>query len=156
MVLHKSPHIHIFIMKLTRPAWDWWSRIKYDGTKTSLTGFIYFSNHDTSNIPNLSNRTLNPSLVSQTKCDEMFSDLELDHIFSNSLGTYLVYILFLLVCGNYLLTSKRGRWRNLLLIDSRLNWIDLSTNIISPPNSERGYRTKFGILLGGVFQYSIK
>ena len=33
--------------------------------------------------------------------------------------------------------------RNLLSIDSRLNQIDPSTNIIFLPNTERGYRTKF-------------
>ena len=38
----------------------------------------------------------------------MFSDPESDHIFSHFFGKYLVYILFLLVCGNYSLTLKRG------------------------------------------------
>ena len=96
----------------------------------SSTGFIDFSNDDTSNIPNLSNPNVNLSLASQTKCDDMFSDLELDHIFSHFLGTYLVYILFLLRCGNYPLTSKRGRCRNLLSIYYQLNLIEPSTNII--------------------------
>ena len=41
-------------------------------------------------------------------------------------------------------------------IDSQLNQIDPSTNIISPPNAEQGYRTKLEILLEGVFQYSIE
>ena len=40
-------------------------------------------------------------------------------------------------------------------IDSRLNQIDPSTNIISPQNAERGYITKFEILIEGVFKYSI-
>ena len=40
-------------------------------------------------------------------------------------------------------------------IDSRLNRIDPSTNVF-PPNTERGYRTKFEILLEGVFQYTIE
>ena len=120
-----------------------------------LTGFIYFSNQDTSNITNLSNLNVNSSLESQTKFDSMFSDPESDHIFSHFSGTYLVYIFCLIVCGNYPLTSKRRRCRNLLSIDSGLNRIDPSTNI-SPPNPERGYRTKFGILLEGVFQYSIE
>ena len=44
--------------------------------------------------------------------------------------------------------------RNLLSIDSRLNQIDPSTNIF-PPNPERGYRTKFEILLEEVFTNSI-
>ena len=59
----------------------------------------------------------------------MFSYPESDHIFSHFLGTYLVYILCLIVCGNYQLTSKRGGCRNLLSIDSRLNRIDPSTNV---------------------------
>ena len=120
-----------------------------------LMGFIYFSNNDTSNIPNLLNPAVNSSLASQTKCDNMVSDRQSDHIFSHFLGTYLVYIFFLLVCGNYPLTSKRGRCRNLLSNYYQLNQIDPSTNIIFPPNVEQGYRTKFEILLGGVFQYSI-
>ena len=115
----------------------------------------YFSNHDTSNISNLLNPNVNLSLASQTKCDNVFSYPELDHIFSHFLGTYLVYILFLLLCGNYPLTSKRERCRNLLSIDSRLNRIDPSTNIL-PPNPEQGYRTKFEILLEEVFPNSIK
>ena len=41
-------------------------------------------------------------------------------------------------------------------IYSRLNQIDPSTNIIFPPNEDWGYRTRFEILLGGVFQYSIE
>ena len=45
--------------------------------------------------------------------------------------------------------------RNLLSTNSRLNWIDPSTNIF-PPNPERGYRTKFEILLEEVFPNSIE
>ena len=45
--------------------------------------------------------------------------------------------------------------RNLLSTDSRLNRIDPSTNIF-PPNPERGYRTKFEILLEEVFPNSIE
>ena len=85
----------------------------------------------------------------------MFSDPDPDNIFSDFSGMYLVYILFLIVCGDYPLNPKRGRCRNLLSIDSRLNIIDPSTNIY-PPNPERGYITKFEILLKGVFQYSIE
>ena len=33
--------------------------------------------------------------------------------------------------------------RNILFVDSRLNRIDPSTNMIFPPDAERGYRTKF-------------
>ena len=52
--------------------------------------------------------------------------------------------------------SPYARCRNLLSIDSWLNRIDPSTDIIFSPNAEQGYRTKFGILLEGVFQYSIE
>ena len=45
--------------------------------------------------------------------------------------------------------------RNLLSIDSQLNRINPSTNIF-PPNPERGYRTKFEILLEEVFPNSIE
>ena len=45
--------------------------------------------------------------------------------------------------------------RNLLSIDSRLNRIDPSTNIF-PPNPDRGYRTKFEILLEELFPNSIE
>ena len=133
-------------MKLARDRWN----------KNVIDWFYLFSNHDNSNITNISNPNVNPSLASQTKCDNMFSDPKSDNIFSHLSGTYLVYILFLLVCGNCTLTSKRGRCRNLLSIDSQLNPINPSTNIISPPNAERGYRTKFEILIEGVFQYSIE
>ena len=111
-----------------------------DDTKTLSISYILFSNHNTSNLSNLSNPNVNLSLASQTKCDNVFSYPKLDHIFSHFLGTYLVFILCLLVCGKYPLTSKRGRCRNLLSIDSRLNQIDPSTNIF-PPNTEQGYRT---------------
>ena len=135
-IIHKYYRVNIFIVNLKRAACDWWSWLAIDETKTLLTSYILFSNHNTSILSNLS----------KTKCDNVFSYPESDHIFSHFLGTYLVYILFLLVCGNYPLTSKRGRCRNLLSIDSRLNRIDPSTNIF-PPNPEQGYKTKFEILL---------
>ena len=50
------------------------------------TNFIDLSNHDTSNIPNISNLNINSSLESQTKCNDMFSDPESDHIFSHFWG----------------------------------------------------------------------
>ena len=156
MIIRKYDRIRIFIMKLTRPDQDQWCRLAIYGTKISSTGFINLSNHDTSNIPNISNMKVNLSLGSQAKCDNTFSDPESDHIYSHFLGTYLVYILFLLLCGNYSLTLKRGRCRNLLSIDSQLNQIYPSTNIISSPNSEHGYRTKFENLLGVAFQYIIE
>ena len=45
--------------------------------------------------------------------------------------------------------------RNILSINSQLNWIDPSKNI-SPPSPEQGYRTKFEILLEGVFTNSME
>ena len=142
MVLCESYHIQIFIMQSTRPYRYWWFRLAIDGTKMSSTGFIDFSNYDTSNILNLSNPTVNLSLASQTKCNDMFLDPELDHMFSYFLGYIPGLYIFLLVCGNYPLTLKRGRCRNLLSIYSRLNQINPSTNIIFLPNVERGYITK--------------
>ena len=47
-------------------------------------------------------------------------------------------------------------YRNLLPIDSRLNKINPSTNIILLPNAKRGNRIKLEILLGGVFKYIIE
>ena len=153
-ILNKYSRIRIFIVQLKIMALYQWIWLPIDGTKTLLTSLIYFSNHDTSNISNILNPNVNLSLASQTKRDHVFSYPESDHIFSHFSGTYLVYILCLLVCGNYPLTSDRGRCRNLLSIDSRLNRIDPSTNIV-PPNPERGYRTKFEILLEEVFPNSI-
>ena len=49
-----------------------------------------------------------------------------------------------------------GFCRNLLSFDSQFNRIDPSTDIIFLSNAERGYITKFKILIEGVFQYSIK
>ena len=69
------------------------------------------------------------------------------YIFTFFSGMYLVYIFFLLVCGNYPFTPKMGWCRNLMSIDSWLNQIDPWTNIIFLPNAERGYITKFEILL---------
>ena len=66
-------------MQLTRQARDQWK-------KMSSTGFIDFSNHDTSNIPNLSNPSVNLGLAYQTTCDDMFSDLELHHIYFTFFG----------------------------------------------------------------------
>ena len=142
-VLRTYYHIRIFIVQLTRAAFDQWSWLTINGTKMLSTSFIYFSNHDTSNIPNFSNPTVNSSLASQTKCHKMFLDSESDHM-------------FLLVCGNYPPTPKWGRCRNLLFIDSWLNWIDASTNNIFLKNTERGYITKSEIILVGVFQYRIE
>ena len=86
--------------------------------KNVIDVFYLFSNRDTSNNSNLSNPNVNLRLVYQNKCDKMFSNPKLDHIFSHFLGTYLVNNLFLLLCGKYPLTLKRGRCRNLLSIDS--------------------------------------
>ena len=90
------PHIYHKINKtssrLTNLACNRWK-------KYGMTGFIYFSNNDSKNIPNLSNPTVNSSLASQKKCDNMFSDPEADHIYSHLLGMDLVYILFLIAFG---------------------------------------------------------
>ena len=79
------------------------------------------------------------------KCDDMFSDPELDYIFLHFSVTNLVYILFLIVCGNHPLTSKRVRCRNLLYFDSQLNQIEPSTNIISRPmqSGDTGQNSKY-------------
>ena len=135
MVIRKFHHIWISILESTRLARDRWYQIVIDGTEMSSTVFIGFTNHDTSNIPNLLNPNVILSLASQTKWDDMFSDPESDHIFSHFLGTYLVYIFFLLVWGNYPPTYNRGRCNNLLLVDSRLNRINLGTNIIFLTNA---------------------
>ena len=87
---HQWYYVNIVVSKKynlqsTRQALNLWN-------KNSLTGFIAFLNHNTSNIPNLSNLTVNLGLVSQPKCDDMFLDLKSDHIFSYFLVTYLVYI----------------------------------------------------------------
>ena len=134
------------LMKMACDQWD----------ENVINGFYLFSNHDTSYIPNILTPNLKLSLASQTKCDNMFSYPQLDNNLSHFLGTYLVYILFLLVCGNYPHTLKRERCRNLPSIYSILNRINQSTNTISLPYVERGCITKFEILLEIVFQYSIE
>ena len=61
------------------------------------------------------------------------------HVFRSEVGlyififliTYLVYSLFLIVCGNFPLTLNTGMCWNLLWFDSRLNWINPIKNIIS-------------------------
>ena len=85
-----------------------------DGTKMSSTGSIDYPNQYIPNISNIYNMNVNMILETQTKCDNMFSDPELYHIFSHFSVTYLVYVMFLLVCYNYPLTSKRGRCINIL------------------------------------------
>ena len=107
MVLRKFTHIWLSILWLTKHACDLWN-------KNRINGFYQFLNKYISNISKNYNTNVNLSLASQTKRDNMFSDLKSDHIFSQFLVTYLVYIHFLLVCGNYPLTSKRVRCRNLL------------------------------------------
>ena len=46
--------------------------------------------------------------------------------------------------------------RNILSIYLQLNLMDPGKSIIFLPNAEWGYRTKFEILLEGLFQYSIE
>ena len=106
-VIGKYYHIRIFIIQLKRPAWYWWSWFAMDRTKFSLTGFSNFSNHHTSNIPDLLNITVNLSLAYQTRCDDMFSDPESDNILSHFFVTYLIiFCFFLYVILIYL--PKRG------------------------------------------------
>ena len=156
---HRRYYINILLSAYL--SFNWQERLAIDEDGLRLMErkrywqVLSFSNHDTSNIPNLSNPNVNLSLAYPKKCDNMFSDLKSDHIFSHFSGTYLVYILFIIVWGNYPLTLKKGSCRNLLSIDSQLNRIDPSTNVILPPNVERGYITKLEILLEGVFRYSI-
>ena len=107
--------------------------IAIEGKEISPMGLIDFFSQDISIISNLCNPNVNLSLLSQAKLDNIFSHTDSDHIFSHFSVMYLVYILFLLVCGNYLLTLKMGRCRNPLKVDSRLNQIDPGTNIIYQP-----------------------
>ena len=103
-------------------------------------------------------------LESEHRSELSISNEMWQHVFRSGVGSYIFTFLgyvpglyfFLLVCVNYPLTLKRGRFRNILSIDSRLNRINPSTNIIFPPNAERGYRTKFEIIIEVVFQYSIE
>ena len=67
------------------------------------------------------------------------------------LDTYLFFFSLSYVLIIHLLQRGRGGGRNQLSIDYGLNRIYPSTNNISPPNAERGFRTKFEILLEGVF-----
>ena len=86
------------------------------------------------------------SLKSNRTFELRISNEMWQHIFGSYIYTFLGYVpglyIFLLEYGNYPLTSKRRRCRNILSIDSRLNRIDPSTNIISPSNAERGYEKK--------------
>ena len=88
--------------------------IVIDGTKMLSMVFLEFSNEYISNISNIYNPNVNLSLASQIKRDKIFPDTKLDNIFSHFSVMYLVYILFLLVCGNYPITLKSGRCINLL------------------------------------------
>ena len=61
-----------------------------------------------STISNIYNLHQNLSLAYQTICDHMFLDPKSDHNFHVFLVTYFAYRYFLLVCGNFLLTSNEG------------------------------------------------
>ena len=74
MLLRTFSPIYISILELTSSDRNRQLRLAINGTKTLSTGFIYFSNLHTSDIPNLSNTSVYLSLVSQTKCDNLFSD----------------------------------------------------------------------------------
>ena len=114
MVLRKFTHIRISILSLTRPDRDRWDGLMIDETKMPLTVFIDFRIMISQKSQISTNQNVNLSLESQMKCDDIFSDPDFDHIFSKFSVTYLVYILFLIICGIYPITSKRGRGRDLL------------------------------------------
>ena len=106
-VLHKFPHILIYIQWSTKHARD-------QCNKNFINSFSLLLNQHISNISNLYNPGINLSLESQTICYHMFSYPKSYHIFFIFLVKYLIYILFLLVCGNFPLTSKTVRCWNLL------------------------------------------
>ena len=114
MVLRKFTHIRISILSLTRPDHDRWDGLMIDETKMPLTVFIDFLIMISQKSQISTNQNINLSLESQMKCDDIFSDPDSDHIFSKFSVTYLVYILFLIICGIYPITSKRVRGRDLL------------------------------------------
>ena len=75
-------------------------------------------------------------LASQTKCDKIISDPIRSRIiyFHVFLFVFVPGLYFFLgVCGNYPLTSKKLRCRNLLYVGSRLNWIESTRAQISFP-----------------------
>ena len=73
-------------------SYSWQVMLAKDGTKMLSTSFINFLNQYISNISDIYNPNVNMSIASQTKCDSMFSDPKLDHIFSHYSVMYLVYI----------------------------------------------------------------
>ena len=104
---HWQYYINILVSGYLFFNWKEWLPI--DGTKTLSTGFIYFSNHDTSNIPNISNPNVNLSLAYQTKCDNMFSYPESDHIFHISrVRTWFIFCVFSYVAIIHLLRRGEG------------------------------------------------
>ena len=91
------------------------------------------------------------SLESERKFDLSISNEMWQHVFRPAVGSY-IFTFFGYVPGLYFFNSylvivpllrRGGGFRYLLSIDSLLNLIDSSTNIIFPPNEEQGYRTKF-------------
>ena len=96
----------------------WWK-------KNVIYRFYPFSNHDTSNIPNLSNPTINLSLEYQTKCDNMFSDPQSDHIFSHisRVRTWFIHFFFWYVVSIHLIRIGEGVGIYCPLIT---NWIELT------------------------------
>ena len=104
---HRSYYIDIIVSEYL--SCNWQDSLAVNGTKMSSAVFIAFSNHDTSNIPNLSN--LNVSLEYYLKqnlmtCFHIWSQIIYFHIF---LVMYLVYIfLFLYVVITHLLQRGGG------------------------------------------------
>ena len=88
-----------------------------DGMKISSMVFIDFESKYLKYLKSLQYEQKSELRISNEMWKYVFrSDPESDQIyftFSFSV-TYMVYILFLIVCGNYPLTSKRRRCRNLL------------------------------------------
>ena len=94
-VLCKFYHIYISILESTRSDRDRWSQFAINGKKMSLTVFIYFSNHDTSNIPNLSDPTINSSLAPKLNVTTYFQ-IQSQNIYSHisQVRTWFIYCFF--------------------------------------------------------------
>ena len=105
--VHFLIYIHISYIRKSTFVIGW--------MKILLTGFIDFW-INISQIYQISMIWKKKILAYQTKCDNMFSDTEYDHIFSHFClsVTNLDYIVFIILCDNHPLTFKTGRRRNLL------------------------------------------
>ena len=101
------------------------------------------------------------SIESERKFELSILNEMRQHVFRSGVRSYIFTFLgyvpglyiFLLVCGNYPLNSKRGSCRDLLSIDSRLKRINPSTNISrtiqngdTEPNSKYSLKKYFQIV----------